>query len=152
MRNQYGRSLMEVIGVLAITGVMSVAAIRIYSVIRTNQSRQIAATELEQIVKDTKLLFEMRGDYTGVSVNYLIKAGALKSDAAPIGGNEWSVTPTTDGTGFIINLTDLSKNDCDYFATVPPKWATNLLINGYTSDIASECFSSKSNQVSFIIE
>ena len=86
MREQSGRSLLEVIGVLAISGVMTVSALGVFNVIRNNQIRSIADAELKQIAENTKILMEMRGSYDGVSVDYLIKAGALKSDKAPIGG------------------------------------------------------------------
>ena len=83
MREQSGRSLLEVIGVLAISGVMTVSALGVFNVIRNNQIRSIADAELKQIAENTKILMEMRGSYDGVSVDYLIKAGALKSDKAP---------------------------------------------------------------------
>ena len=81
--------MIEVIGVMAIAGIMTVSAVGVYNMIRANQARSIADAELEQIAQDTKLLMEMRGTYEGVSVDYLIKAGALESDAAPMGGDDW---------------------------------------------------------------
>lgn len=152
MKQESGRSLVEVMGVLAITAIMSASAIGLYSMIRKNQTRQIAATQLQQIAKNTKLLLEMRGDYTGVSVDYLIDAGALKNSSAPIGGDNWSVVATTDGTAFSINLVDLSEGECNYFTTIKTDWATTILVNGYETDAASRCFSSKTNQISFIVQ
>lgn len=152
MRAESGRSLIEVIGVLAITGVMAVSSIGVYSMIRTNQTRTIATHKMEQIASDVKLLMEMRGTYEGVSVEYLIKSGALKSDVAPIGGNDWSVTPSTDGSFFAINLTNLSEGDCDYFAIAIPKWASAILVNGYETEPDSHCFSGGANQVSLIVK
>ena len=116
MKAESGRSLIEVIGVLAIGGVMAVATLGVYNMVRSNQTRTIADAELEQIAHDTKLLLEMRGTYEGISVDYLIKAGALPSDKAPIGGDGWSVTASADGVSFSINLVDLSNGECEYFA------------------------------------
>ena len=99
MIQERGASMIEIIGVLAIAGLMSAAAIGMYNVIRNNQARKIASTEMEQIVRNTKLLMEMRGDYTGLSVQYLVDAGALANKYAPIGGDDWSVVATDDGTG-----------------------------------------------------
>ncbi len=147
-----GRSLIEVIGVLAITGVMAASTIAMYSVVRRNQTRQIASSTLEQIAKNTKLLLEMSGDYTDVSVDYLIKAGALQSDKAPIGGTEWSVVSSTDGLAFSINLSELSETDCKYLSVATPKWATAVMVNGYETEPSMQCFSSQTHQVSFIIE
>ena len=64
MKHEYGASMIEIIGVLAIAGLMSGAAIAMYNVIRGNQVRKIAAVEMEEIVRDTKMLMGMRGDYT----------------------------------------------------------------------------------------
>lgn len=153
MREQSGRSLIEVIGVLAITAVMSAGAIGIYNSVHSTQKRTIAAAELEQVAKNVKILMEARGTYEGVSVDYLIKAGALNRADSPIGG-EWSITAELLSPAFSINLTELSEGDCDYFATAAPAWATHVRVNGYDydSDQDSHCFSSHTNQISFIVE
>ena len=151
MRHESGRSLIEVIGVLAIAGVMAAASIRIYTSIRATQTRTIAAAELENVAKNTKLLMGMRGDYTGLSVDYLIKAGALSSDRAPIGG-AWSVDVGTDRTTFEIKLSGLSMGECDYFESAPPTWAAEMRVNGNMATTDTDyCFSSATNQVTFIV-
>lgn len=152
MINERGASMIEIIGVLAIAGVMSAAAISMYNVIKNNQNRKIASVELSQIARNTKLLMEMRGDYTGLSVDYLVSAGALDNKYAPIGGDDWSVSPTTDGTGFSINLTQLTESECQYFTTAVPDWATSVVVNGISSTTAPNCFSTSTNQISFIVE
>lgn len=152
MKHESGRSLIEVIGVMAIAGVMTVTAVKMYQVMRTNQKRTIANAELEQIAENTKLLLEMRDDYTGVSVDYLIKAGALQSARAPIGGEGWSVTASVDGTSFSINLVDLTAGECDYFSNVLPQWASAMIVNGFETGYTENCFESDSNQISFVIE
>ncbi len=151
MTEQSGRSLIEIIGVIAISAAMTAGAITAYGTIRKNQARTIAAAELGDVAADVKLLMEMRGTYEGVSVDYLIKAGALKNADAPIGG-QWSVTSSADGQSFSINLTELSSGECEYFTAAVPKWATTILVNGYETDVASHCFSSNTNMVSFIVE
>ena len=152
MKQEYGRSLIEIIGVLAIGAVMSMASIAMYRQVRATQIRTIATTELEQIVKDVKLLTGARGTYEGVSVDYLIKAGSRNSVKAPLGSDNWSVTPSYDGTSFSINLTELSNEECAYFSTKQPKWAKSILINGYEVDMDQHCFSTNTNQISFIVE
>ena len=152
MKNESGRSLIEVIGVMAITGVMTVAALGFYNMIRANQVRNIAIAEVKQIAENTKILLEMRGTYEGVSVDYLIKAGALKSDNAPIGGENWSVTPSFDGTSFSINLVDLTNGECNFFASQKSGWFTKITVNGFETDVVSNCFDTDTNQVSFVIE
>ena len=73
MQHESGRSLIEVIGIMAIGAITMLSTVGLYNMIRHNQARTIASSELQQIARDVKLLMEMRGDYTGVSVDYLIK-------------------------------------------------------------------------------
>ena len=152
MKSESGRSLIEVIGVMAIAGVMTVSALGVFNMLRANQSRSIAGMELKQIAENTKILLEMRGSYDAVSVNYLIKSGALQSDKAPLGGEAWSITPSADGSAFSINLVDLTNGECNYFASKKPAWVKALLVNGFEADVSSNCFDSDTNQVSFVVE
>ncbi len=151
MQQESGRSLIEVLGVLAVAGVMTAGAIGMYSMIRRNHTRSVAITQLEQIAKNTKILLETRNDYRGVSVEYLIKAGALDSDQSPIGGARWSVASGVDGDYFSINLTDVSESDCVYFSEKLFKWADDILVNGYSVGEIDSCFKSDTNQISFIV-
>ena len=152
MKQESGRSLIEIIGVLAIGAIMVVAAFKMYGQIRATQIRTIASTELEQLAKNVKLLVGARESYAGLSVDYLVKAGALKSTHAPIGNDDWSVSPSFDEKSFSINLLGLTADECAYFSVKKQQWATAVLINGYEPNGASSCFSTSTNQVSFIVE
>ena len=152
MKQESGRSLIETIGVMAIAGMMIVSTIGAYNMIRTNQTRTIATAELEQTVENIKILMEMRGTYEGLSIDYLIKAGALKTNHAPIGSDNWTISASADGQSFSINLVELSIGECEYFAEKKPKWVSATLINGFEAGATSNCFDSATNQVSFIVE
>ena len=152
MREESGRSLLEIVGVMAIGAIMTASAISMYNMIRNNQKRAVALAQLEQIVRDARLLMGVRDDYSGISVDYLIQAGALKSDKAPIGG-EWSIRATFDGKYFYIDLTDLSMGECDYFVTIRPEWTTQMFVNGVPWERAEQsCFSSDANMLSFMVD
>lgn len=151
MKFESGRSLIEVIGVLALTAIMTAGAIKIYSSVRHNQAHTIASAELREIVKNTKLLFDMRDDYTGVSIEYLVKAGALKNINPPI-GEDWSIEAKDEGKYFSINLFNLGTSDCDFFAVSVPQWATDVIVNGHSLDDSTNCFSGNTNNISFIVE
>jgi len=150
MRGESGRSLIEIIGVMAISAVMTAGAFGIYNSVRNTQKRTIASAELEQIAKNVQILMGARGDYNGISIEYLIKAGAMDSEHAPIGGENWSITPSIDGMTFSINLTELSRGECEYFSATKPRWATRIIINGYETE--DSCFSSDTNNISFVVE
>ncbi len=152
MKYESGRSLIEMLGVLAIAGILTAGTIATYNTIRNRQNRTIAVSQLEMIAKNTKLLMAMKGDYTGVSVDYLIKSGALKNDRAPLGSSEWSVTASVDGKEFLINLVGLSQSDCQYFTTVNLGWVNGVTVNGYGTNPENYCLSTGNNQVSFVVQ
>lgn len=152
MKTESGRSLIEMLAVLAIGAVMTAGAYATYNMLRTNQMRNMAAAEMEQIARNTKILLETRGDYTGVSVDYLIKAGAITNESAPIGGADWSVTASVDGKGFSINLINLSHSDCAYFATKKFNWAKSVTINKLENAGGESCISGPRNYVSINVE
>lgn len=152
MRQESGRSLIELLGVLAIAGIMAVASIAVYNNIRNRQLRTIATAEIEKIAENTKMLLSQTGDYTGLSVDYLIQSGALKNADAPIGSDDWSVTSSVDGHEFSINLTGLSESECLYFITAKLNWITFVKTNGYDSGNGEYCFKTGDNQVSLIVQ
>ena len=151
MREQLGRSLIEIIGVLAIGAIMISATYSMYHSTNEKQKRLIASEELKDIAQKTHILLGYSG-YTNVSIDYLIEAGVINNDRAPACGNGWSVTSNLDGTEFSINLVDLSFDECAYFATKKFNWVTHLNINGYDNADASYCLKTGGNIISFFAE
>ena len=148
MREQSGRSLIEVIGVLAIGAIMISGTYAIYNSTNAKQKRLIATSNLEDIATKTKTLLEYSG-YQNVSVDFLIEAGALSNDKAPAGGKDWSITSNVDGTEFSINLVDLSYDECVYFTTKKLDWVIDISVNGYSSNDSSYCLKTGNNKLSF---
>ena len=148
MREQSGRSLIEIIGVLAIGAIMVSAAFAMYRSANVRQRRLIASETLGDIASKTKTLLEYSG-YHPVSVDYLIESGALNNDKAPMGTAGWSVTASVDGTEFSINLVGLSFDDCAYFTIKNFNWAHKITVNGYDSTHGSFCLKTGDNNVSF---
>lgn len=151
MREQSGRSLIEIIGVLAIGAIMISATYSVYHSTNEKQKRFVATETLKDIAQKTKTLLEYTG-YTPVSVDYLIESGALNNDKSPLGGNDWSITSNFDGTEFSINLTQLSFDECAYFTTKKIDWATKIIVNGYDSSDAAYCMKSGDNRISFFAQ
>lgn len=151
MREQSGRSLIEIIGVLAIGAIMVSGTYAIYNSTNQKQKRLIAASEMENIATKTKTLLEYSG-YGPVSVDFLIESGALANDKAPAGGKDWSVTSNFDGTEFSINLVGLSYSECTYFTTKKLNWVTRITVNGYESDDSAYCLKTGDNIMSFFAQ
>lgn len=151
MREQSGRSLIEIIGVLAIGAIMISATYAMYHSANSKQKRLVASEILKDIATKTKTLLEYSG-YGPVSVDYLIEAGVINNDKAPAGGEGWSVTSNFDGTEFSINLVKLSMEECAYFTTKKFDWATHINVNGYDPADSSYCMKSGDNIVSFFAQ
>ena len=151
MREQSGRSLIEIIGVLAIGAIMVSGTYAIYNSTNEKQKRLIAASELESIATKTRTLLEYSG-YQNASVDFLIEAGALNTNKAPAGNQDWSVTGSIDGTEFSINLSGLSYNECAYFTTKKMDWVTHLTVNGYSSGDTAYCLKTGNNIISFFAQ
>ena len=151
MREQSGRSLIEIVGVLAIGAIMVSATYSFYHSTNEKQKRLIASETLKDIATKTKTLLEYSG-YTPVSVDYLIESGVIDNDKAPAGKDDWSVTSNFDGTEFSINLTGLSFSECAYFTTKKFNWSHKITVNGYDSDDSSYCMKSGENMISFFAQ
>lgn len=148
---QSGRSLIEIIGVLAIGAIMVSATYSMYHSTNEKQKRLIASETLRDIAQKTKTLLQYSG-YKPVSVDYLIESGVINNDRAPAGGDKWSVTSNFDGTEFSINLVNISFDECAYFTTKKFDWADRISINEHSSSDSSYCMKSGDNTVSFIVK
>ena len=151
MKEQSGRSLIEMSGVLAIGAIMISAVFAMYHSIDGRQKRLIASETLHDIAQKTQTLLKYSG-YTPVSVDFLMESGVLKNDKAPMGSNGWSVTSSIDGSEFSINLVGLTFEECAYFATKKFDWATHITVNGYEGGAPSFCMKTGENKISFFAE
>lgn len=139
MKEQSGRSLIEIIGVLAIGTIMIVAAYRIYNTVDQRQTHMIASETLKEIATKTKTLYEYSG-YTSVSIAQLISDGVLKNNKAPIGTN-WEIKGTD--AQFNITIEGLSFDDCEYFSIKKADWAKS---------VTADCKKDKTNKVVFTVK
>ena len=148
MREQSGRSMLEMIGVLAIGAIMVSAVFGMYHSANQRQKRLIASETMREIATKTKTLLEYSG-YQPVSIAFLIESGALDNDKAPIGDKDWSITSSIDGAEFSINLVGLTFDECAYFTTKKFDWVTHMNVNGYDSNSGSFCMKLGENKISF---
>lgn len=121
MNEQSGRSLIEIVGVLAIGVIMISAAYSMYRSINNRQKRMIAYETVKEVVTKTKTLMEYTG-YKDVTFAALKTAGAISDTATPI-GSSWTIGSINDNKQFKITLTGLSYDECKYFALKKTDWA-----------------------------
>lgn len=149
---QSGKSMLEILGVLAIAGIMLIGSVKMYQSIKSRQMRIIAIENLQELSQNAKLLFRGSGDYSDISVDYLIRSGALKNAISPVKNTQYFVRGESGGAEFSINLLNVSFGDCVYFATVKNEWVKSIQVNGYTDDAKVYCIKSGTNQVSFFVK
>jgi Tfp pilus assembly protein PilE len=79
LKHQTGRSMIEMLGVLAIVGILSVGALVGYSMAMANYKANQMISELETIIMDTQVLYEEKANYDGISTALLQSADVLPS-------------------------------------------------------------------------
>jgi|GEM_PF-31986 len=145
--SQSGRSLIEMLGVLAIAGVMTAGAISMYNVVRTRQIRMVAVEDLKAIASNTKLLYAARRDFGGISTDYLVKSGVMKTEKSPLAGADFSVFAHPGVREFALVLNGLDFKTCGWLATVKLDWADRVSVNGYFESAATYCRKADKNEV-----
>ena len=124
MREESGRSLLEIIGVLAIGVIMIVAAYGMYKTIDTRQKRLIAFEKIAEVAKKTKILYGYSG-YQNASIENLVAKGAI-SDARPPVGKSWQIHSPKTGTSFAIVIKDVPNGDCKYLQMKQADWIKQI--------------------------
>ena len=153
MREESGRSLIEIIGVLAIGVTMLAAAYSMYKTIDQRQKRLIAYEAIQDVAKKTKILYAYSG-YKNVSVNVLKTDGAIDKTNAPI-GKRWEITKNGDNdTEFKIVLEQLDYADCEYLRIKKADWAKSKLVNDKVNGTCTEPTATNQtpNTVTFVVE
>ena len=133
------------LGVLMLAGVITFGAVKLYQSARDRQSRFIAEHELKELAENIKILYSGRHNYTGISTDYLIKAGALKTEK--IAGQPFRVQSSFDGKSFSIVFNDMNHGDCVYFATKKFEWADGVAVNGMTGHASAYCAETHPNKL-----
>ena len=121
MKEESGRSMVEIVGVLAIGVIMIAAAFSMYRSIDQRQKRLIASETIEDVAKKTKILYEF-SSYKNVSIEDLYNKKAISDMRAPI-GTSWALKAENDFSEFSITLSGLSASECKYFKTKKSDWA-----------------------------
>lgn len=145
-----GRSLIEMLGIMALAGVMALGAIRMYSTVHNRQARFIADKELAELAENARIIYSGHKNYAGISKSYLIKSGALKIEK--IKGLDFDIRPGDDDKTFSIIFNNVDFGDCTYWAMKNFSWALAISVNGFVDNASDFCAQSALNKVEFIID
>ena len=118
---QYGRSMIEMLGVLAIVGVLSVGGIAGYSKAMTKFKINKTADQISQIVTNIRTLYAQQTTYAGLNTATAIQMGVTPSEM----GTGTTLTNPFSGTvlinssdhGFTVEIGNLPKEACITLAT-----------------------------------
>ena len=145
MRNLYkneqsGRSMVEMLGVLAIIGVLSVGGISGYSKAMAKYKLTKAQDQMAMILINLRTAYATSPDYSGLNNAAAISLNIVPSDMLPggTGGSKGTiknafggdVTIAADGdasTNFTITYDDLGKEACVSLLT--SDWGTDGLVS-----------------------
>ncbi len=135
--NESGRSMIEMLGVLAIIGVLSVGGIAGYSKAMNKFKTNKVADNVSMIVANVKTLYAQQNTYTGLNNGTAVSMGVIPDELGTIysGSGDTATatltnafngrvyveksdsTDTNDGKAFIIEFNSLSREACITLAT-----------------------------------
>ena len=116
MKMESGRSMIEMLGVLAIMGVLTVGAIGLISTAMRTQKRNTVNEEVLQMVTGVRQLLGEYDDFSHID-NTTIFGAIGMSPKNPYGGTYELAVDPANYRQFVVTINGLSRNDCEYFIT-----------------------------------
>lgn len=126
MKQESGRSMIEMLGVLAIMGVITVGATLLISRTMNIQKRNTVNEEVVQIVTGVRQLLGEYDDFSNINNSTIFGAIGM-SDKNPYGGKYELAVDSANYRQFVVSISGLTQSDCEYFVT--KAWADSV---GYT--------------------
>lgn len=116
MRQESGRSMIEMLGVLAIMGVITVGAIGMISTAMRTQKRNAVNDEVVQMVTQVRTLLGEFDDYSHINNSTIFGAIGM-TNKNPYGGTYTLAVDPANSRQFVVSIDGLSQSDCEYFVT-----------------------------------
>jgi prepilin-type N-terminal cleavage/methylation domain-containing protein len=108
-KTQSGRSMIEMLGVLAIVGILSAGGIAGYSMAMQSYKTSALIEKINLIATQTRNLYKS-GVYTGASIQNLKDAGRITDNNNPFGGE--ITMPTVTATNFTLQAANVPAEAC----------------------------------------
>lgn len=147
MKQESGRSMIEMLGVLAIMGVITVGAIGMISTAMRTQKRTTVNDEVVQMVTSVRQLLGEYDDYSHINNSTIFGAIGMKNVNPYGGGYELAVDPA-NSRQFIVSITGLTQSDCEYFVT--KAWSDSVgyqMSNGKNGGASGNCNSANGKNI-----
>ena len=139
MKMESGRSMIEMLGVLANMGVLTVGAIGLISTAMRTQKRNTVNEEVLQMVTGVRQLLGEYDDFSHID-NTTIFGAIGMSPKNPYGGTYELAVDPANYRQFVVTINGLSRNDCEYFIT--KAWSDSvgyLATDGKQSGASGNC-------------
>lgn len=150
MKQESGRSMIEMLGVLAIMGVITVGAIGMISTAMRTQKRNTVNDEVIQMVTGVRQLLGEYDDFSHIN-NATIFGAIGMNPKNPYGGNYELAVDPSNARQFIVMIGGLSESDCKYFVT--KAWTDSIgyqMSGGKNGGATSNCAAPAGKNVVYI--
>ncbi len=142
MRQESGRSMVEMLGVLAIMGIITVGAISMISYAMRMQKHSRVSDDVYQIVLGVRQMLGEHDDFTRIDNSTIFTALAM-SNRNPYGGKYTVGVNPVNSRQFVVKIDGLTDSDCK--ALVTKAWTDS--VDGATGNCVSM---GKDNVVSIV--
>ena len=148
MGQESGRSMIEMIGVLAIMAIITAGAFALISMAFNTQKRSRVTDDVATIVSGVRDLLGEYDDFSGIDNSTIFGAIGI-SNKNPYGGKYELAVNQSNPRQFVVSVTGLSKSECDGLIT--KAWTDSVGYNesGHKeSGATGNCVEGKKNVIS----
>ena len=145
MKQESGRSMIEMLGVLAIMGVITVGAIAMISTAMRTQKQSAVNDDVTQIVLGVRRIMGEFDDLSNID-NSIIFGAIGVSNKNPYGGAYTVSVNPSNARQFIVGIDGLSTSDCEYLRTKAWTDSVGYIMSNHTQGGATgNCKNSGAN-------
>lgn len=150
MRQESGRSMIEMMGVLAIMGVITVGAIAAISTAMNAQKRNEVNDEVLQMVTQVRQIFSEFDDFSNIN-NATIFDVIGMSNKNPYGGTYQISVDPSNTRQFIVAINGLTQTDCESLVARAWQGSVGYVMSGRTTGGATgSCDNNNGQNVVYI--
>ncbi len=148
MRQESGRSMIEMVGVLAIMGIITAGAFMLISTAINTQKRSRVTDDVTAIVSGVRTVLGEYDDFSNLDNSTIFGVLAM-SNKNPYGGTYELSVDNANPRQFVVSINGLSKSDCQGLLT--KAWTDSVgynTSNHKESGATGNCSDSGNNVVS----
>ncbi|MBO7053541.1 MAG: hypothetical protein J6W27_03865 [Alphaproteobacteria bacterium] len=153
-KQQSGRSMIEMVGVLAVMGLITAAAFVLINSAMSSQRLSRVDDDVAGIVNGVRLLYNSQPDFTGVSADTLVLLGFGNADKAyqnPYGG-DYILNSQPNARTFTVTLDKLGAKTCTVLSTKTWTAGGKVITTAVESSPVTSCTATTTNTNKVVIQ